>query len=216
MSEGRPTDVEQPPAPWAQWSDPPPARAREPLWRRLLLMSVIGGAGIVVLVGSVLFTAGEDLFGSDSGTIDSYNREVLNSCDVPPNSTLVTSYVLRVQDATGRSLRSMSHIYASPLSAREVWQFYGLSGSGIRSSVSEERRCKFGNRPEGLVLSLWTPDSGTEFNPGTETAGLPAQPDDEFWGAESVRSTSVTDPPPDTRSFVRLRLAQREVEGIFD
>jgi hypothetical protein len=43
----------------------------------------------MVLAGLLISAAGEDLSGSDPDTIDACNREVLDTCDVPTDSTLV-------------------------------------------------------------------------------------------------------------------------------
>jgi hypothetical protein len=179
----------------------------------LIVAAVLGG--LVVLCAVVLFVFGEDLFGSDPGTIDAYNRKVLNTCEVPAGSTLVRTYVRRHVDNSGRRLRSMSYVYASPLAGDEVAAFYGLTGPGVGMFVPPDRACKFGNRPEVLVLSRWTPAHPTALNPATETAGLPADPSDRFWSGPDAEVTDIADVPPNTGSFLRLRLAQDETHGVF-
>jgi hypothetical protein len=175
----------------------------------------VGTVGLVVVAGLVLFAAGEALFGSDPGTIDAYNREVLETCDVPSDSTLVRTYILPVMDSSGERLRSMSYIYASPLPAEDVAAFYGVAEPGMWTDVAPERACRFGNRPSVLVLPRAAADQGTGPGSAMEAADLPADPNDEFWAGEGAEVTDAAPPPSDTRSFVRLRLAQREREGIF-
>ena len=195
------------------WSDPEPVRQSS--WERAVTVIVVGIIGLVVLAGLVLFAAGEVLFGSDAGTIDSYNREVLDTCDVPTGSTLVRSYILPVIDSSGVPLRSMSYIFASPLPAEDVAAFYGVAEPGVWTDVPPERACRFGNRPSVLVLSRWTADQGTSIDAAIETSDLPADPDDGFWAGDGAEVTDLAAPPIDARSFVRLRLAQRDRDGLF-
>ena len=62
-----------------------------------LTIAIVVGA--LILVGMVMmFTFGESLFGSSRSVIDSYNRDVLDTCDVPTDSTLVQTYTLGVGD----------------------------------------------------------------------------------------------------------------------
>lgn len=196
------------------WSAPEPVRQNS--WERVVTVIVVGIICMVVLAGLVLFAAGEDLFGSDPGTIDSYNRQVLDTCDVPTDSTLVRTYILPVIDSSGVRLRSLSYIFASPLPAEDVTAFYGVAGPGVWTDVPPERACRFGNRPSVLVLSRWTADQGTGLDSAFETTDLPADPDDEFWAGEGAEVTDVATPPWDTRSFLRLRLAQTERDGLFE
>lgn len=205
-------ESEVPPA--QRWSDPEPVRPGGSQHAVAIVLLVF--VGLVVLVGFVLFAAGEDLLGSDPGSIDAYNREVLDTCDVPANSTLVRTYVLPVIDGSGVQLRTMSHIYASSLPAQDVASFYHLADAGIWADAPPERACRFGNRPSILVLSLWTSDQGTGLDPATETVGVPSDLDDEFWAGEGADVTDIADPPKDTRSFLRLRLGQRERQGVFE
>jgi hypothetical protein len=179
----------------------------------LIVLAVLGG--LVVVGATVLFVFGEELFGSDPGTIDAYNRQVLNTCKVPAGSTLVRTYVFEGVDNSGQRLRSMSYVYASPLAGDEVAAFYGLNRPGIVMDVSPDHACKFGNRPSVVVLSRWTPEHLTPLSPATETEGLPADPGDRFWADAGAVVTDIADVPPSTRSFLRLRLAQREVDGVF-
>ena len=79
---------------------PPPPQDRTPGFststrgeqrRRWEPVAWVLGVVAVLLIGAVvvIFTAGEYLFGSDSATIDSYNSEVLESCELPSDSELV-------------------------------------------------------------------------------------------------------------------------------
>ncbi len=192
-------------------SEPTPANGS----RRAFPIALGVIAALVVLAGLVLFTAGETLFGTDPDAIDSYNEEVLETCDVPPDSTLVRTYVLPIVSDSGRHLRSMSYIYASPLPADEVAAFYEVEGPGLWSVVPDDRACRFDNRPSVWVLSRWTLEQGTIIDPVTETAGPQADPPDEFWEKAGAEVTDIVGVPADTRSFVLLRLAQREREGLF-
>lgn len=160
-------------------------------------------AAVVVLGGVILFSFGEDLFGSDQGSIDSYNREILETCEVPAGSTLVRSYVLTLTDISGTSLRTMSFVYASPLSADESAAFYGLERPGFEEYLRSSQACRLGNRPIALVLAL------DDALVGTRSAAS------DFWGGDDTLKPTTGDLPPGTRSFVRLRLGQREVEGVF-
>jgi len=114
----------------------------------------IVGVVVLLVVGSavVLFSAGEALFGSDSGTIDSDNRDTLDSCQVPAGSTLVQVPVRGGMDGSGQRYRSMGYVYASPWSADDVAQFFGV-GVGQSTVVSSQRACRYGQRPPVLVLS---------------------------------------------------------------
>jgi hypothetical protein len=207
-------------------NDPPPTRppppptatsprCGRPLWQRGLVVGAIIIGGLVVLMGSVLFLFGENLFGSDRATIDSYNRELLSSCETPPGSMLVRAFVLGLNDQDGEPLRSLTHVYASPLDAEELADFYGLEGPGVTARVSSERACKFGQRPRALMLLRWTPEQGTAFDAATQTKGLPADNDDAFWAGHGAEIADIADIPDGTRSFLGLRLAQREIEGLF-
>ncbi len=171
--------------------------------------------GLVVLGGLVVFTFGETLFGSSRGTIDSYNREVLDTCSVPSGSTLVRTFGLGLSDGSGQQAQSMSYVYASPLDADELAAVYGVPRPGIHAPASPEWGRKFQNRPSTLILSLWSPGHTALLDNTTETAGLPADPGDEFWAGDGADITDVAEVPDDTRSFLRLRLAQRYVEGVF-
>jgi hypothetical protein len=181
------------------------------------LWLVVAGVlvGVVVLGGLVIFVFGEDLFGSDDGTIDSYNREVLESCEVPADSTLVRTFVLPDVDSAGNRVRTMSYVWASPQTGDEVAAFYDIDGPGIWMFASAARSCMFDQRPSVLVLDLWSPDQAEPLDPATQTSGPPADADDEFWAGPESEVTDIAPPPGDTRSFVRLRLGQRLVEGVF-
>jgi hypothetical protein len=152
-------------------------------------------AVLVVVAGLVIFAAGEDLFGSDSGSIDSYNREVLDTCEVPADSTLVRTFVLPSEIEPGIRLRSMTYIYASPLSPDELMSFYDLDDPGVWDRVPDHRACRFGNQPEVIILEASTVS------------------EDELPIPEINEIAAI---PTDTRSFLLLRLAQREQSGIFD
>ena len=169
---------------------------------------------LVVVAAVVLFAAGEDLFGSDPGTIDGYNRDVLESCDLPEGSTLVRTYVLRVSDSAGDGVRTMSYIWASPLSAEEVAGFYGAPGPGVWTDVSDRRACRFGQRPLVLVLERWIEGDGP-MDESTQTVGSSDTAAGEFWAGEGAEITDIATVPGNARSFMLLRLGQREVDGIF-
>ncbi len=156
---------------------------------------------LVVLGGSFIFLFGDVLTGSDPGTIDSYNEEVLASCELPPESTLVRTFVLRVYDSEGRPHRSLSHVYAVAAETDEVISFYGLLQPGNEGPISAERACRFSQRPLALVAPL--PDDGV------------ASPVDAITEPGSTEVVEITEIPPDARTLLRLRLAQRETEGIF-
>ena len=183
---------------WAgpEWDDEP---IRPPRWRQAQQIIVLSIVGLIVLGGSVIFLFGEDLFGSDQGTIDSYNREVLNSCDLPPESTLVRTYISPVVDQSGQPLRAMTYVHASPLPAPDVAAFYGVERIGEPTPISADRACRAGNRPSLLVVAT----SVSELS-------------DEFWGGDDTSVTEFTEPPSQTLSLFGLRIAQQEVEGIFD
>jgi hypothetical protein len=171
-------------------------------------------AGLVGLAAVVVFMFGEDLFGSDPATIDDYNREVLESCELPEDSTLVRTYILRESDAAGQRLRTMSYIWASPLTADDVAAFYGAPRPGVWTEVSEQRACRFGQRPVVLVLERWTDGAGP-IDVSRQTAGPADTAAAEFWGPVSAEITDLAPVPETARSFVLLRLGQREVDGIF-
>ena len=181
-----------------EWDEEP---IRPPRWRQAQQIIVLSIVGLVVLGGSVIFLFGQDLFGSDRGTIDSYNREVLNSCDLPPGSTLVRTYISPVVDQSSQPLRAMTYVHASPLPASDVAAFYGAENIGEPTPISGDRACRAGNRPSLLVVSLSSQQDGVS---------------DEFWGGDDTSVTEITEPPSQTLSLFGLRLAQQEVEGIFD
>ena len=170
--------------------------------------------GLVVVAALVVFMIGEDLFGSDPGTIDEYNRQVLESCDLPEDSTLVRSYVLTVSDSADRTVRTMSYIWASPLTAEEIAAFYGAPGPGVWTTVSDQRACRFGQLPLVLVLERWI-EGGSPIDTSTQTVGPGDAMADEFWAGEGAEITDLAAVPDTTRSFLLLRLGQREVEGVF-
>jgi hypothetical protein len=187
-------------------------KPREGISRLAVIGLVVGGLAVVAAV--VLFAAGEDLFGSDPGTIDGYNRDVLESCDLPEDSTLVRTYVLRVSDSAGGSVRTMSYIWASPLSAEEVADFYGAPGPGVWTDVSDRRACRFGQRPLALVLERWI-EGGDPMDESTQTIGPSDTVAAEFWAGEGAEITEIATVPDNARSFMLLRLGQREVDGVF-
>lgn len=160
---------------------------------RTVTMIVVAIGALVLVGGLVVFTVGEDLFGSDRGTIDSYNREVLDTCETPVGSTLLRTYTLDEVDGSGNFFRSLSYVYASPLSADEVVDFYGLGSPGRVSQVTAQRSCRFGNRPRAVSQSTL----------------------DGFWSGEGAEIVDLADPPANSRSFFMLRLAQEEREGVF-
>ncbi|NNC79384.1 MAG: hypothetical protein HKN94_04440 [Acidimicrobiales bacterium] len=200
--------VPPPPTPAA---DPQPSavqvyrRERSPVERVLVAIAATIGA-VVIVGGSVLFLFGQDLFGSDEGTIDSYNEEVLNSCDVPEGSTLVRTFVLDLESTSGQRFRSLSFVYASPSPAPSVTQFYGLPAEGLERRVSADRACMFDQRPSAVVVHSSTADDVLDVLSATLTDG----------SAEARENVvDVADVPANTQSFFRLRLAQLEEEGVF-
>ena len=184
-------------------------------WRKASQIIVLTIVGLVVFGGSVIFLFGQDLFGSDRGSIDSYNREVLNSCDLPPESTLLRTYITPGFDRSGQPLRAMTYVHASPLPASDVAAFYGAEDIGVPTLVSNDRACRFGNRPSLLVVGLSSQPDGV-VDPEIETETSVPELSDEFWGGDDTSVTEVSEPPSQTLSLFGLRLAQEEVEGIFD
>ena len=186
-----------------EWDEEP---IGPPRWRKgqtsILGLIVLSIVGLVVLAGSVVFLFGQDLFGSDRGSIDSYNREVLDNCDLPADSTLLRTYISPVVDPSGQPLRAMTYVYASPLPAPDVAAFYGVERIGVPTLISSDQQCPFGNRPSLLVAD--------------EATTTLSELSDEFWGGEDTVVTEITEPPSQTLSLFGLRLAQQEVEGIFD
>lgn len=164
---------------------------------------VVAAAVVVVGAGVVLFAFGQDLFGSDDGTIDSYNRESPSTCDRPPDATLVCIYVLPLEDLGGNRARSMSFVYASPLAADELAGFYGQNRSEIEDFMRSSQACRYDRRP--LVLVRSSADAGD----GSAT------PVNAFWGGDAAQVTAAKEIPPGTRSLVRLRVAQRQESGLF-
>ena len=195
-------------------SGPPPPSPRYPTRRTWEPVAWVLGVLAVLLIGGlvVIFSAGEDLFGSDSGAIDSYNREVLESCELPPGSELVEISIRRVDDGQGRSYRSMWYVYASPLPAQEVAEFFGATAQQSML-VSQQRACRFAQRPSVLVLPM---------SVAGEPTTIGSQPDDEsvdrydgLWADHAAEVTMSADLPARTQSLFRLPLAQAEAEGIF-
>jgi hypothetical protein len=171
--------------------------------RRESIVGIVVAVVAVVLVGIpiVLFSFGEDLFGSDRGTIDDYNRETLESCDVPDDLTLVRIYVASVEDLSGNRYRGMGFVYAAPSKAPELAAVLGVD-VGYESVLSESHACRFGNRPPAWVVDA-------------ETAGSPDDADDTpFWGGPDAEIELERPIPPGTRSLVRLRLALVERDGV--
>ena len=172
------------------------------------------GTVALLAVGSavVLFSAGDYLFGSDSGTIDSYNQEVLDSCEIPDDSALVQVAIRPIVDEAGQRYRSMWYVYASPLSADEVAEFFGVDVE--RSMlVSPERACRFEQRPSALVQS-----ESVVGEPATVGSGRdddPTSSHDGLWADQVAEVTMSAELPAETRSLFRLRLAQPEAAGIF-
>ena len=178
----------------------------------MAILVLIGG---VILLGTVIFLFGEDLFGSDRASIDEYNQTVLESCDLPPDSTLLRTNIKHVTLADGQRLRAMTYIWASPLPAQDVAAFYEAPGPGVWTRVSEERACRFSQRPTLLLLERWTEGSGP-IEAATQTAG----PDDpmsaEFWAGPTTEViTDIAEIPETTESFFLLEVGQREVDGSF-
>jgi hypothetical protein len=195
-------------------ADPPPRSPRYPTRRTWEPVAWVLGVVAVLLIGAVvvIFSAGEDLFGSDPGTIDSYNREVLESCERPPGSELVQASIRSVEDGQGRSYRSMWYVYASPLPAQEVAEFFGVT---VQQSmlVSQQRACQFTQRPSVLVLPMSLAGEPTTIGPQRDD-----EPVDSYhglWADHAAEVTMSTDLPARTQSTFRLRIAQPEVKGFF-
>ena len=167
---------------------PPPAPQRR---SRVWIGVGIVGAVLIAVVPVVLFSFGSDLFGSDRGAIDDYNRTVLESCELPVESTLVEVTVGPLVDPLGQPWWAMSFVYASPAEPEEVAAALGVD-PGVEQRLV--RPCRFGQRPTALVEPI-----GASTDPAQE-------PDLE------VRERF--DVPADSRSVVRLRLAQQEEEGV--
>ncbi len=199
------------PLPRLATSASPPYRTR----MSKALPWVLGTVGVLFFVGAMLiFMVGESLMGSNPGTIDSYNRSVLDSCDVPAGSTLVQTSTRPVFDATGQRYRSMWYVYASPLEAADTSEFFGLT-TGIPAPVSLKQACKFGQRPSALVLSSSTAGEPVAIDPDIDREAASAVRYDGLWADQAADVVNGADPPVGTRSFFRLRLAQREVAGVF-
>jgi hypothetical protein len=176
---------------------------------------VLGTVVVLLSVGAiVIFTAGEFLTGSDPGTIDSYNREVLDSCEVPAGSTLVQTSIRPVFDGTGQRYRSMWYVYASPLTADVASEFFGVT-TGVSTPVSPERACHLGQRPSAMVLSSSVAGEPIAIDPGVDREAVPDVSYDGLWADQAADVVTSADTPVGTRSFFRLRLAQREVAGVF-
>jgi hypothetical protein len=174
---------------------------------------VLGVLAVLLMSGVVvIFSAGEDLFGSDPGTIDSYNREVLESCELPSDSELVQISILRVADGQGRSHRSMWYVYASPLPAHEVAEFFGVTAQQS-TLVSQQRECRFAQRPSVLVLPMSAAGEPTTI--GSQPDDEPVDSYDGLWANHAAEVTMSVSLPAGTQSLFRLRLAQPEAEGIF-
>jgi hypothetical protein len=195
-------------------TDPPLPSPRYPTRRTWKPVAWVLGVLAVLLIGGVvvIFSAGEDLFGSDPGTIDSYNREVLDSCELPPGSELVQMSIRRVDDGQGNLYRSMWYVYASPLPAHEVAEFFGVTAKQSML-VSQQRACRFAQRPSVLVVPVSV--AGTPTTVGTQPDDEPVGSYDGLWADHAAEVTMIADLPARTQSLFRLRLAQPEVESIF-
>lgn len=198
------------PAPRSADSPRPATRVR-PRWEPV---AWVLGVSAMLLIGAavVIFSAGDDLFGSDPGTIDSYNREVLESCELPSDSELVQISIRPVTDESGRSYRSMWFVYASPLSAQEVAEFFGVAAQQS-ALVAPERACKFGQRPSALVLPASV--AGRPTPPGSPPDNESVVSDDDLWADHAADVMSSREVPAGTQSLFRLRLAQSETKGVL-
>ncbi len=192
-------------------ADPPRPPNRGPRWKPVTWVLGVSTASLVGAV-VVVFSVGEYLFGSDPGTIDSHNREVLESCESPSDSELVQVSIRRVADGSGRSYRSMWFVYASPLPAREVADFFGVAAQQS-APVGQQRACQFGQRPSVLVLPASV--AGEASAAGSQSDIEPADTCDGLWADSAAEVTLSVGVPAGTRSLFRLRLAQAEVAGIF-
>mgnify|MGYP001827772618 CR=1 FL=1 len=172
------------------------------------------GVGVLLVLGGavVLFTAGDHLFGSDPATIDSYNQEVLDSCQIPDDSTLVQVSIRPVIDEAGPRYRSMWYVYASPLPVDEVAEFFGVHVE--RSMlVSPRRACRFEQRPSVLVLPAAV--AGEPATGAVSSGGDLVPTYDGLWADQVADVTLEAEVPVGTESLFRLRIAQRETEGVF-
>ncbi len=205
--------------------DPPPPSPRPPTrgvdrparggqrrtWEPLAW--VLGVLGVLLIVGVVvIFSAGDDLVGSDPDRIDSYNREVLESCELPSDSEPVQVSIRRVADGHGRSYRSMWYVYASPLPAHEVAEFFGVTAQQS-TLVSPQQACRFAQRPSVLVLPVSVAGEPTTIGAQSDDEAVDSY--DGLWADHAADVTMSAGLPAGTQSLFRLRLAQPEVEGIF-
>ncbi len=155
-----------------------------------------GGLALLVGVAVVLFSYGEDLFGSDPGTIDEYNTEMLESCDVPADAVLVRRFIEPITDLDGQEFRSMTDVYAADAAPDQIGAALGVD-VGYELTMPAEHACRFGNRPGVWVTAL---DDAP----------------DEFWGGDGAENVIERPVPADARALFRLRLAQAVEDGVFD
>lgn len=156
------------------------------------------GVGVVLLlgIGVALFSFGEDLFGSDAGTIDAYNSETLDSCEVPVEAVRIRRFVASIDDVTGRTFRSLTDVYASPERPDRIAAVLDVD-VGYDLTMPTDHACRFGVRP-----AIWIVAVGE------------APP--EFWDGEHAAVVSDAPMPADARTLFRLRVAQAVEEGVFD
>lgn len=157
-------------------------------------------AAVVVAIPIVLFSLGEDLFGSDDATIDDYNHTVLSSCELPADTTLVRIVIAPVADSTGATYRSMAHVFASPQTVDGLAEALELD-VGYEQTLPTP--CDLDQRPGAWVMPI-------------EPVMDPDDPSfTSFWGAGDSTIEMSAEVPADTRSLVRLRLAQRVEDGLL-
>jgi hypothetical protein len=120
--------------------------------------------------------------------------------------------IRRVIDGQGRSYRSMWYVYASPLPAHDVAEFFGVTAQQSML-VSQQRVCRFAQRPSVLVLPVSV--AGEPITIGTQSDDEPVDTYHGLWADHAAEVTMSAGLPDGTQSLFRLRLAQPEVEGIF-
>jgi hypothetical protein len=163
---------------------PPPAPRGFRPGRSTWTVVAVVLAGAIALGGLVIFTAGEDLFGSDDGSIDSYNREVPESCDVPYDWTLVRTYIFPDVNSKGDPVRTMSYVWASPQTSDEVAAYYGIDGPGVwtlapvpgpASSVSDHRCWRLDSGRQTMASRSIAQHRPQAFPPALMTTSGPDQ-----------------------------------------
>ena len=106
----------------------------------------------------------------------------------------------------------MWYVYASPLSADDVADHFGVP-PGVSVLVSQQSACRFGQRPSVLVLS--SSEAGEPLSPDRNIQADPTVVYDGLWADHAADVTSSANVPGDTQSLFRLRLAQAENDGAL-